>query len=132
MKKVVRTVWIGLLSGLAFLVACTCPKGLTRAEKKQLKTERAELIERINQQSTYSSEDPKVMYEIKRDEMDLRQRLNEIDQQLGNEQSLVENNKMISTVASEMDSLQAVIRASSKPKPCVYGPPPARPKSSQQ
>lgn len=132
MKKVVRTVWIGLLSSLAFLVACTCHKGLTRAEKKQLKTERAELIERINEQSTYSSEDPKVMYEMKRDEMDLRQRLNEIDQQLGNEQSLVENNKMISTVASEMDSLQAVIEASNKPKPCVYGPPPTRPKSSQQ
>ena len=47
MKKVVRTVWISLLSGLAFLVACTCQNKLTRAEKKQLKQERAVIMEQI-------------------------------------------------------------------------------------
>ena len=51
MKKVVRTVWISLLTGLAFLVACTTPKGLTRAEKKQLKAERAELVAQIEEES---------------------------------------------------------------------------------
>ena len=44
MKKVVRTVWVSLLSGLAFLVACASPNGLSRAEKKQLKAERAAII----------------------------------------------------------------------------------------
>ena len=31
MKKVVRTVWIGLLSGLAFLAACTSSKNCSEA-----------------------------------------------------------------------------------------------------
>ena len=40
MKKIVRIVWIGALTGLAFLAACCSPKGLTKAEKKQLKKDR--------------------------------------------------------------------------------------------
>lgn len=40
MKKIVRIVWIGALTGLAFLAACCSSKGLTRAEKKQLKKDR--------------------------------------------------------------------------------------------
>ena len=40
MKKVVRTVWIGALSGLAFLAACCSAKGLSKAEKRQLEQER--------------------------------------------------------------------------------------------
>ena len=40
MKKIVRTVWIGLLSGVAFIVACCCsqnktPKTDDNLEKKQ-------------------------------------------------------------------------------------------------
>ena len=31
MKKVVRTVWIGLLSGLAFMAACTSSKNCSEA-----------------------------------------------------------------------------------------------------
>lgn len=121
MKKVVRTVWISLLSGLAFLVACTSSKGLTRAERKQLKAERTDLINQINQQSAYSSNDPKVLYEIKQNEIGMRQRLNEIDQQLGNEEAIVENNAKMGIVYSEMDSLVKVINA--EVGPCVYGPP---------
>lgn len=123
MKKVVRTVWISLLSGLAFLVACTSPKGLSRAEKKQLKAERADLINRINQQSSFNSNDPKIMYEIKQDEMGLLQRLNEIDLQLGDEKSIAENNSKIDIVSSEIDSLRNVIKSTTEPEPCVYGPP---------
>ena len=40
MKKVVRTVWIGALSGLAFLAACCSTKGLSKAEKEKLARER--------------------------------------------------------------------------------------------
>ena len=121
MKKVVRTVWIGLLSGLAFLAACTSSKGLSRAERKQLKAERTDLINLINQQSAYSSNDPRVMFEIKQSEMGLRQRLNEIDQQLGNEKAIAKNNAQMGIVHSEMDSLMKVINA--EVEPCLYGPP---------
>ena len=40
MKKVVRSVWICALSGLAFLGACCTQNGLTRKERKQLRKER--------------------------------------------------------------------------------------------
>ena len=45
MKKVVRTVWIGALSGLAFLAACCSQNGLTRKERKQLIKERDSIQE---------------------------------------------------------------------------------------
>ena len=45
MKKVVRTVWIGALSGLAFLAACCTTKGLSKAEKKQLERDRDSIQE---------------------------------------------------------------------------------------
>ena len=45
MKKVVRTVWIGTLSGLAFLAACCSQNGLTRKERKQLVRERDSIHE---------------------------------------------------------------------------------------
>lgn len=35
MKKVVRTVWISVLTGMAFLVACNPQNRLNKAEKKQ-------------------------------------------------------------------------------------------------
>ena len=127
MKKVVRTVWISLLSGLAFLVACTCSKGLTRAEKKQLKAERTDLITKINAQKDFNSNDPKVMFEIKQDEKRFRDRLNEIDMQLGNKESIAENNAQIAVVNSEIDSLMNVIKAAHEPEPCVYGPPVTEP-----
>lgn len=40
MKKIVRIVWIGALSGLAFLAACLGPRGLSKAERKKLIEER--------------------------------------------------------------------------------------------
>ena len=46
MKKVVRTVCIGTLSGLAFLAACCTTKGgLTKSERKQLVQERDSIQE---------------------------------------------------------------------------------------
>lgn len=43
MKKIVRTVWISALSGLAFLVACCTQQGLTKAERKHLLQEREQI-----------------------------------------------------------------------------------------
>jgi len=36
MKKFGRTIWIGVLAGLAFLGACATHKGLTKSERAQL------------------------------------------------------------------------------------------------
>ena len=49
MKKVVRSIWICALTGLAFLVACTTQNGLNRAQLRHLTKERDALVEKINQ-----------------------------------------------------------------------------------
>lgn len=125
MKKIVRTVWISIVSGLALLVACTTPKGLSRAEKKQLKAERAELIALIEQQSGVMSDNPKEQLGIRQYELELRERLHVIDNKLGIEEGVAENDEKMGVISHEMDSLRkAILRPSSQPHPCVYGPPP--------
>ena len=42
MKKVVRTIWISVLTGMAFLVACNTQNRLNKAEKKQQQKETTE------------------------------------------------------------------------------------------
>lgn len=123
MKKVVRTVWISLLSGLAFLVACTCQGKLTRAEKKQLKQERAVIldqIEQVKQDAIVYSDTEKVMA-AKQDELTYRSRLDEINTLLGDKQATLDNNNEIGKINQEIDSLKQVIQADIPP--CVYGPP---------
>ena len=125
MKKVVRTVWISLLSGLAFLVACTSGKGLTRAEKKQLKQERIAIINQIDQQRQESLivKDPGIMKSYREEEFALRQRLSEINNLLDDKKAALENDRQIGNLANEMDSLQAVIESNREPIPLLYGPP---------
>lgn len=125
MKKVVRTVYISLLSGLAFLVACASPKGLTRAEKKQLKAERVTIMSQIEQQQQEYSivEDPKIMMGLKDNEMQLRQRLSVINSKLGDSNAQRENGQQMGNIVTEMDSLKAVIDSAEKPEPLLYGPP---------
>jgi hypothetical protein len=127
MKKVVRTVWISLLSGLAFLVACTCQNKLTRAEKKQLKQERAVIMEQIEaakQDAIVFSEAEKVMA-AKQNELAYRSRLGEINTLLGDKQAILDNDNEIGKINHEIDSLKQVIQASIPP--CVYGPPTSDP-----
>lgn len=57
MKKVVRSVWICALTGLAFLAACTAQNGLTRAQRRHLTKERDVLVEKINQLESEKVED---------------------------------------------------------------------------
>lgn len=134
MKKVVRTVWISLLSGLAFLVACTSPKGLSRAEKKQLKAERTEIMNKLEQQQEEAQivQDPKIMMSLKDHEMQLLIRLNEINTQLGDNKAIVENERQIGEVVSVMDSLNTVIESSKGTTPLVYGPPINEPQTSKE
>lgn len=123
MKKIVRTVWISLLSGLAFLVACTSPKGLTRAEKKQLKAERKELVVQISDQASITSDNPEIMLDVRQQEIELRERLYQIDSRLGNNEEIDQNAYRLGIIQQEIDSLRQVIKKAHEPKPCVYGPP---------
>lgn len=111
MKKIVRTVWISLLSGLAFLVACTSPKGLTRAEKKQLKEERTAIITQIGQhrQDSEGVNDPEVVLGYRNSEYSLRERLSEINSRLGDSEAQAENGEKMGIILSEMDSLRGII-----------------------
>lgn len=121
MKKIVRTVWISLLTGLAFLAACTTHNRLTRAERKQLKSERTSIEESLNQEVNFSEEDPKQQMDYRLWEMAQRQRLNEINEILGDSVSLKQNQDAMSAIQHEMDSL-AVIMNQDTP-PLLYGPP---------
>jgi len=134
MKKVVRTVWISLLSGLAFLVACTSTKGLTRSERKQLKTERTDIKEQLMTQETVNENDPEAIYELRTQELALRQRLTEINTLLGDDKEQVQNDLEISDIVTQLDSLQEVIQAN-EPIQLLYGPPtinPTQPGSSKE
>ena len=121
MKKIVRTVWISMLTGLAFLVACTTHNRLTRAERKQLKSERTTIEESLNQDVVFQNEDPKQQMEYRLWEMAQRQRLNEINEILGDSVSLKQNQEAMSAIQHEMDSL-AIIMNQETP-PLLYGPP---------
>ena len=124
MKKVVRTVWIGLLSGLAFLVACTSHNKLSREEKKQLKAERTAIMEQIEQKQqeaiVYSNPDQVMI--VKRNELELRSRLKEINALLGDKKAVEEDSNQMNKIYYEIDSLTQVINESNI-TPCVYGPP---------
>ena len=126
MKKVVRTVWISLLTGLAFLVACTSPKGLTRAEKKQLKAERTELTHMLEAHGMVTADDPRQLMGIREDELNLRIRLLDIESRLGNKDGISQNNQRIWQLQSDIDSLRQVISdlENNVIQPCVYGPAP--------
>ena len=126
MKKVVRTVWISLLSGLAFLVACTSPKGLTRAEKKQLKAERTGLTQMLEAHSMVTSDDPRQLMGLREDELNLRMRLLDIEVRLRDEKGVNQNNERIYQVQADIDSLRRVIEdlENNVIEPCVYGPAP--------
>ena len=124
MKKIVRTVWISLLTGLAFLAACTCTKGLSRSEKKQLIAERNVLMEQIekNQEKVNLSNDPDAVLKLKLDEIDLRKQVNDINVRLKDDEARERNDDQIRSAYKEIDSLKEIIMLNNIP-PCVYGPP---------
>ena len=83
MKKFARTIWIGILSGLAFLGACNSHKGLTKAERAQLVKERESIQGIITQRENscvYGS--PEILREYSAETQRLRNQLNEINARL--------------------------------------------------
>ena len=84
MKKVVRTVCIGVLSGLAFLAACTTTNGLSRKERKQLIKERdaiQDILERREGAAVYGS--PEIIARYGAETYRLRSQLDSINAKLG-------------------------------------------------
>ena len=121
MKKVVRTVWIGALSGLAFLAACCTQNGLTRKERKQLVKERdsiQEILTRREGAAVYGS--PEIIANYKLENLRMQSRLDTINAQLGEEVDLEKSAQRVALqerIANLQDALQRREGA------CVYGSP---------
>lgn len=135
MKKVVRIVWIGALTGLAFLAACCSTKGLTRAEKKQLKKDRDSIQEILKIHCMATPEDnPVALAEFEAESNRLKYQIDSINFRLGKnvdieqskqrlEQSKqeVEMSKQGITLRQRIDELKNAIRM--REGACVYGSP---------
>lgn len=122
MKKVVRTVWIATLSGLAFLAACcSSTKGLSRAERKQLVRERdsiQEILSRREGACIYGT--PDVMAQATLETYRLRCELDSINAKLGEDVDL-ERSAQRYALQQRIADLQAALQR--REGACVYGTP---------
>ena len=122
MKKVVRTVWIGALSGLAFLAACcSSSKGLTRAERKQLVRERDSIQQILSHRegaAIYGT--PEVMAQAKLETYRLQCQLDTINARLGEDVDL-EKSAQRYALQQRIADLQAALQR--REGACVYGSP---------
>ena len=94
MKKVVQTVWICALTGMAFLAACCTSKGLTRAERKQLKHDRdsiQEILKMREMSAVYGS--PEIIADYSAETARLRYQLDSINKRLGKKDVNLEKSK---------------------------------------
>ena len=136
MKKVVRTVWIATLSGLAILAACCTTKGgLTRAERRQLIRERDSIQQLLSKREgacVYGS--PEVMQRYGLETLRLRNQLDSINYRLGEDVDLeasaqrvkdkeqqIEKMQQISAIRERLEILRNTIRE--RESSCVYGSP---------
>lgn len=121
MKKVVRNVCIGALSGLAFLVACTSTNGLSRKERKQLKHERdsiQEILKMREMAAVYGS--PEIIANYGAETARLRYELDSINNRLGEEVDM-EKSKQRYTLKQRLAELQQALQR--REGACVYGSP---------
>ena len=121
MKKVVRTVWIGTLSGLAFLAACCSAKGLSKAERKQLIKERdsiQQILSRREGSTIYGT--PEVMAQYKLENYRLQCQLDTINSRLGEDVDL-EKSAQRYQLQMRINELRQVI--SQRESSCIYGSP---------
>lgn len=121
MKKVVRTVWIGALSGLAFLAACCSQNGLTRKERKQLVKER-DSIQAIltSREGSVVYGTPEIMARRAADTYRLQSQLDSINAKLGEEVDLEKSARRVALQERIVD-LQAALQR--REGACVYGSP---------
>ena len=121
MKKVVRTVWIGALTGLAFLAACCSTKGLSKAERKQLIKERdsiQDILTRREGETVYGT--PQIMAERAVETYRLRNQLDSINFKLGEDVDLEKSARRLA-LQERIAELQAAIER--REGACVYGSP---------
>lgn len=122
MKKVVRTVWIGALSGLAFLAACCTTKGgLTKAERKQLIKERdsiQEILSRREGSTIYGT--PEIMAQYKLENYRLQCQLDSINSRLGEDVDL-EKSAQRYQLQQRITELRTIIYE--RENSCIYGSP---------
>lgn len=129
MKKVVRTIWISALSGLAFLGACCTTKGgLSKAERKQLVKERdsiQEILKMREMAAVYGS--PTIIQNYGLETLRLRNQLDSINYRLGEDVDLeqsaqqYEMKKQRVELTQRLEQLQNAIR--DREGACVYGSP---------
>ena len=121
MKKVVRTVWIGALSGLAFLAACCSQNGLTRKERKQLVKQRdsiQEILTRREGAAVYGS--PEIIARYGAETYRLRSQLDSINYKLGEDVDLEKSARRVA-LQERIVELQEAIQY--REGACVYGSP---------
>lgn len=136
MKKVVRTVWIATLSGLAFLAACCSTKGgLTRSERKQLIRERDSIQQILSSREgacIYGT--PEIMQQYSLETLRLRSQLDTINYRLGEDVDLeasaqrlrdkeqqIEKMQRINAIRERLEALRNTIKE--RESSCVYGSP---------
>ena len=123
MKKMVRMVCIGALSGLAFLAACTTQNGLSRKERKQLVKEREQITQWLGDiWSVGDSHTPSIDEYMHRIGYinSLQSRLDTINFRLGDSIDL-DYNLRHRVLQQRIDSLNYLIQ-NYRP-PCIYGSP---------
>ena len=121
MKKVVRTVWISALSGLAFLAACCSAKGLSKAERKQLMHERdsiQDILTRREGAAVYGS--PEIIARYGVETYRLQNQLDSINAKLGEDVDLEKSARRLA-LQERIADLQAALQR--REGACVYGSP---------
>ncbi len=121
MKKVVRKIWIGTLSGLAFFTACCGQKGLSRQERKQLIKERNNIQEILKERESscvYGS--PEVLERYSLETYRLRNKLDSINAKLGENIDLEKNARRLK-LREQLSDLRATLKE--RESSCVYGSP---------
>ena len=121
MKKVVRTVWICALSGLAFLTACCTSKGLSRHKRKQLIKERdsiQDILTRREGAAVYGT--PEVIANYAAETYRMQSRLDSINARLGEDVDLEKSARRVA-LQERLAQLQAELQR--REGACVYGSP---------
>ena len=121
MKKVVRTVWICALSGLAFLTACCTSKGLSKQKRKELIKERdsiQDILTRREGAAVYGT--PDVIANYAAETYRLQSRLDSINASLGEDVDLEKSARRV-VLQEQIAQLQAELLR--REGACVYGSP---------
>ncbi len=87
MKKLGRTIWVGILAGLAFLGACGTHKGMTKDERAQLIKERDSIQQILKGREgacVYGS--PEIIQAFGDETNRLRHQLDSINKRLGEDE----------------------------------------------